>query len=220
VLPWKDVRFFAPFMGMLIFIPAGAGGIINASNQMNAVVHNTLWVTGHFHLTVATSVALTFFGIVYWLIPAVTGRVLTRKLNRAGIVQTLVWCIGMFIMSGSMHTVGLLGSPRRTAYTTYDDHPDAILWMPYHVAMAIGGIILFVGVIMIIRNIIGLLRAPRGETEFPIGEVSEQSEPTPRFLERWGIWLGIAVALILFAYTIPLIDMLTSTVPSPGYVTW
>lgn len=220
VLPWSDVRFFAPFMGMLIFIPAGAGGIINASNQMNAVIHNTLWVTGHFHLTVATSVALTFFGIVYWLIPAVTGRVLTRKLNRAGIVQTLVWCIGMFIMSGSMHTVGLMGSPRRTAYTTYDDHPDAILWMPYNVAMAIGGIILFVGVIMIICNIIGLLRAPRGETEYPIGEVSEQSEPTPRFLERWGIWLGIAVVLILFAYTIPLIDMLTNTVPSPGYVTW
>jgi cytochrome c oxidase subunit 1 len=220
VLPWKDVRFFAPFMGMLIFIPAGAGGIINASNQMNAVVHNTLWVTGHFHLTVGTSVALTFFGIVYWLIPAVTGRVLTAKLNRRGIVQTLVWCIGMFIMSGSMHTVGLLGSPRRTAYTTYDDHPDAVLWMPYHVAMAIGGMILFVGVILIIWNIISLMRAPKGETEYPIGETAEAAEPTPRYLERWSIWLVIAVLLILFAYTIPLIDMLNNTVSSPGYVTW
>ncbi|MFC5405999.1 b(o/a)3-type cytochrome-c oxidase subunit 1 [Cohnella soli] len=220
VLPWGDVRFFAPFMGMLIFIPAGAGGIINASNQMNAVVHNTLWVTGHFHLTVATSVALTFFGITYWLIPTITGRTLTRKMNRSGIIQTLVWCVGMFIMSGSMHTVGLLGSPRRTAYTTYDDHPDAVLWMPYHVAMAIGGIILFIGVILIVCNIIGLLRAPKGETEYPIGEQAEGAEPTPRYLERWGIWLGIAVALILFAYTIPLIDMLRNTVTSPGYVTW
>ncbi|WP_123040573.1 b(o/a)3-type cytochrome-c oxidase subunit 1 [Cohnella candidum] len=220
VLPWKDVRFFAPFMGMLIFIPAGAGGIINASNQMNAVVHNTLWVTGHFHLTVATSVALTFFGIVYWLIPTVTGRILTPRINRAGIIQTIVWCVGMFIMSGSMHTVGLLGSPRRTAYTTYDDNPDAILWMPYHVAMAVGGIILFVGVLLIIGNVIALLRAPKGETQYPIGEVSENAEATPRFLERWGLWLGIAVALILFAYTIPLIDMLRNTVTSPGYVTW
>ncbi len=219
-LPWKDVRFFAPFMGMLIFIPAGAGGIINASNQMNAVVHNTLWVPGHFHLTVATSVALTFFGIVYWLIPAVTGRVLTPAMNKRGIVQVIVWCVGMFLMSGSMHTVGLLGSPRRTAYTTYDDHPDAVLWMPYHVAMAIGGIILFVGVILIVWNVIGLLRAPKGETEYPIGEVADASEPTPAYLERWGLWVGIAVALILFAYTIPLIDMFRSTVTSPGYVTW
>src|SRR5690625_6154853 len=53
-LPWKDVRFLAPFIGMLAFIPGGAGGIINASHQMNAVVHNTIWVTGHFHLTIAT----------------------------------------------------------------------------------------------------------------------------------------------------------------------
>ncbi len=219
-LPWKDVRFFAPFMGMLIFIPAGAGGIINASNQMNAVVHNTLWVTGHFHITVATSVALTFFGILYWLIPAITGRVLTPRMNKLGIIQTITWCVGMFFMSGAMHIVGLLGSPRRTAYNTYNDHPDAILWMPYHVAMAIGGSILFIGVIMIVYNIIGLLRAPRGETEYPIGEVSEASEKTPAFLERWGVWIGIAVALILFAYTLPLIDMIKNTVPSPGYVTW
>src|SRR5690625_268967 len=55
-LPWKDARFFAPFVGMLFFIPGGAGGIINASNQMNQVIHNTIWVTGHFHLTAATSV--------------------------------------------------------------------------------------------------------------------------------------------------------------------
>lgn len=220
VLPWKDVRFFAPFMGMLIFIPAGAGGIVNASNQMNAVVHNTLWVTGHFHLTVATSVALTFFGVVYWLIPAVTGRVLTPKLNRLGIIQTLFWCVGMFIMSGSMHTVGLMGSPRRTAYTTYNDHPDAILWMPYHVAMAVGGMILFVGVVLIVWNVLALLRAPKGETEYPIGEVADAAEKTPRFLERWGVWLGIAVALILFAYTVPLIEMLNNGVTSPGYRTW
>jgi len=220
VLPWKDVRFFAPFMGMLIFIPAGAGGIINASNQMNAVVHNTLWVTGHFHLTVATSVALTFFGIVYWLIPTITGRVLTARMNRLGIIQTLIWCVGMFIMSGSMHTVGLLGSPRRTAYTTYDDHPDAVLWMPYHVAMAVGGAILFVGVVLIIINVIGLLRAPKGETEYPIGEVSEAADRTPAYLERWGLWLGIAVALILFAYTIPLIDIIRYSVHSPGVKTW
>ncbi|MFB9277988.1 b(o/a)3-type cytochrome-c oxidase subunit 1 [Cohnella cellulosilytica] len=221
VLPWKDVRFFAPFMGMLVFIPAGAGGLINASNQMNAVVHNTLWVTGHFHLTVATSVALTFFGIVYWLIPVVTGRVLTPRLNKLGIIQTITWCVGMLFMSGSMHTVGLLGSPRRTAYNTYDDHPDAILWMPYHVAMAIGGIILFVAVLLIIYNIVALMRAPKGQTEYPLGEVSDTSEPTPRFLENWKLWIALTVILIVVAYTIPIIDQISNPTPgSPGYVTW
>ncbi len=220
-LPWGDVRFFAPFMGMLVFIPAGAGGIINASNQLNAVIHNTLWVTGHFHLTVATSVALTFFGITFWLIPHVTGRTLTKKLNRFGIIQTLLWCIGMFFMSGSMHLVGLFGSPRRTSYTTYNDHPEAILWMKYHVAMAVGGIILFVAVILMMYIIFALLKTPKGECEFPIAEVDEHAEPTPRILERWTLWIGIAVVLILIAYTVPIAGMLMNDTPgSPGYTTW
>src|SRR5699024_8560317 len=118
-MPWKDARFLAPFVGMLFFIPGGAGGIINASNQMNQVVHNTMWVTGHFHMTVATSVMLTFFGIAYWLVPSITGRKFTKTMNKWGIVQTALWAIGMTIMSGAMHWQGLLGGPRRSAYSEY-----------------------------------------------------------------------------------------------------
>ncbi|GAA4854876.1 b(o/a)3-type cytochrome-c oxidase subunit 1 [Paenibacillus vulneris] len=220
-LPWKDVRFFAPFMGMLIFIPAGAGGLINASNQMNMVVHNTLWVTGHFHLTVATSVALTFFGVTYWLLPALTGRVLTPLMHKLGIAQTIVWLAGMFFMSGSMHISGLLGSPRRTAYTTYENHPDAVLWMPYHVVMAIGGTILFIGVIMMIMNVIMLLNAPKGSTEYPIAEVRDTAEQTPAIFERWGVWVGVIVVLVLVAYTVPVMEMLNNPgAGSKGIVTW
>ncbi|WP_248926022.1 b(o/a)3-type cytochrome-c oxidase subunit 1 [Paenibacillus hamazuiensis] len=223
-LPWKDVRFFAPFMGMLVFIPAGAGGIINASHEMNALVHNTLWVTGHFHLTVATSVALTFFGIAYWLIPAVTGRVLTPRMHRMGIAQTIVWCIGMFFMSGSMHTVGLLGSPRRTAYTTYQDNPDALGWIPYHVAMAVGGTILFIAVVMMIFNIVKLMLLPKAAgapEQFPIAETGDAAEKPPAIFERWGVWVGVLAVLILVAYTVPVMDLIGNAgVGSKGYRTW
>lgn len=219
-LPWGDVRFFAPFMGMLIFIPAGAGGIINASNQMNAVVHNTLFVTGHFHLTVATSVALTFFGIAYWLIPVATGRTLTPRMHKLGIIQTIIWCVGMFLMSGAMHIVGLLGSPRRTAQTSYNGNEIAQAWDPYNLFMAIGGTVLFVGVLLMIYNIIMLMRGPKGAMEYPIAEAHEAGE-TPRILERWGLWVSIVVVLVLVAYTIPVIDMINTNIPgSPGYKTW
>src|SRR5690606_19541406 len=98
MLPWKDVRFVAPLVGMLSFIPGGAGGLVNTSYQLNQVVHNTLWVVGHFHLTVGTVVILTFFGVSYWLIPALTGRKLTAGLNKLGLVQTGLWALGMLIM--------------------------------------------------------------------------------------------------------------------------
>jgi cytochrome c oxidase subunit I len=222
VLPWKDVRFFAPMMGMLIFVPAGAGGIINASHQLNQVIHNTLWVTGHFHLTVASTVALTFFGIAYWLVPYLSGRTLTPQMNKLGIIQTIMWTVGMAFMSGAMHLVGLFGAPRRTAYTTYSDHPQALDWVPYQAAMAIGGTILFIA-ILLLMYIIGYLafKAPKGEMDFPVGEVEEEAAATPLILENWKLWVGICAALILIAYTIPFWHMIDHAPPgSPGYKFW
>ncbi|UCZ53674.1 b(o/a)3-type cytochrome-c oxidase subunit 1 [Bacillus shivajii] len=222
-LPWKDVRFFAPFMGMLVFIPAGAGGIINASFQMNAVIHNTLWVVGHFHLTVGTTVLLTFFGAAYWLLPHLTGRRFTKHANRCGMVQTWLWVIGMFLMSGAMHILGLFGAPRRTAYTTYQDHPAALEWFEgifvSHITVGIGGVILTAAGVLMFYNFIYLtFLAPKGETEFPVTPDPDDTARTPKFLENWKLWIAITIVLILFAYTIPLYDMIVNSPPgSPGF---
>ncbi|MBM7647942.1 cytochrome c oxidase subunit 1 [Bacillus ectoiniformans] len=222
MLPWGDARFVVPFIGMAAFIPAGAGGLINASNQMNQVVHNTIWVTGHFHLTLATSVVLTFFGIAYWLIPHLTGRVLTPAMNTLAIVQAMTWTLGMAIMSGAMHWVGLLGAPRRSSFSTYGDAPQAMEWIPYQIAQAVGGTILFAGIILVLIIFVNLAWfAPKGEEEFPIGEVEPNAEKTPMILENWKIWLTVTVALILVAYTIPFMDMFQSgPLGSKGYKLW
>lgn len=221
-LPWKDARFTVPFIGMAAFIPAGAGGIINASYQMNQLIHNTIWVTGHFHLTLATTVVLTFFGAAYWLIPHLTGRVMTKQMNKLAIIQAIVWSVGMTIMSGAMHIVGLMGAPRRSDFSTYGGSQQATEWIPYQIAQAVGGTILFVGIILVLYIVVNLLWfAPKGETEFPIGEVSEHAEKTPMWLENWKIWLTICIALILFAYTVPIIDIIQNAPPgSKGYKLW
>src|SRR5699024_1596208 len=221
-MPWKDARFLAPFVGMLWFIPGGAGGIINASNQMNQVVHNTIWVTGHFHLTAATSVMLTFFGLAYWLIPSLTGRTLTPRINRWGIIQTIVWSVGMAFMSGAMHWQGLLGGPRRSAYSEYLGHADTAAWGPYQLAQAVGGSILFIGMIIMLVIFVNLaFFAPKGEEEFPIAVEAETSGTTPAVLENWKLWIGVTCALILFAYTFPFLDIIQNAPPgSSGFNLW
>lgn len=221
-LPWKDARFLVPFIGMVAFIPGGAGGIINASHQMNQLIHNTIWVTGHFHLTVATTVVLTFFGAAYWLIPHLTGRVLTKQMNRLAIIQAIVWTIGMAIMSGSMHIIGLFGAPRRSDFSTYGGSEQAATWIPYQIAQAVGGTILFIGIILVLYIVANLIWfAPKGQTEFPVGEVSENAEKTPMALENWKIWLTICIALILFAYSVPVIEIIRDAPPgSKGYKLW
>ncbi len=221
-MPWKDARFLAPFVGMVFFIPGGAGGIINASNQMNQVVHNTIWVTGHFHLTVATTVVLTFFGTAYWLIPTITGRTYTKKINRFAIAQTAFWAVGMTIMSSAMHIQGLLGGPRRSAYSEYLGNADTANWGAYQIAQAVGGTILFIGMLIMIYIVIHLaFFAPKGEEEFPIAEVDPKAEKTPAVFENWPLWIGITIALILFAYTIPLKDIIQNAPPgAKGYKLW
>lgn len=220
-LPWKDVRFLAPFIGMVAFIPGGAGGIINASHQVNALIHNTIWVTGHFHLTAATTVVLTFFGITYWLVPHLTGRRLTPRLNKLGLIQTWIWTIGMVIMSTSMHIQGLIGGPRRSNFSEYAGGEQVATWIHYQLAQAIGGSILFVGTVLMVYIFFQLaFFAPRGVQEYPIAEEEIDAEPTPKILENWYLWVGITIALILFAYTIPVIEIINNSPPGSPPFDW
>ncbi|MGM0896617.1 MAG: b(o/a)3-type cytochrome-c oxidase subunit 1 [Bacillota bacterium] len=228
-LPWKDVRFTSIFIAMVFFIPGGAGGIINASFQLNEVVHNTLWIVGHFHITVGTPVAMTFMGLTFWLIPYLTGRRFTKRMQRLGFVQIITWSIGMLLMSTAQHVLGLMGAPRRTAYSGYNDHPAAMEWfegiVSNHVTMAIGGTILFLSAMILMYIVImTMFVSPKAETpeqmvEFPLAE-SDMSN-TPKWLENWWIWIGIAAVLIIVAYAIPLTHMIQHAPPgSKGFITW
>lgn len=228
-LPWKDVRFTSIFIAMAFFIPGGAGGIINASFQLNELVHNTLWIVGHFHITVGTPVAMTFMGVSFWLIPYLTGRTFTKQLQKLAFIQVISWAIGMTLMSTAQHLLGLLGAPRRTAFSGYNDNPSTYDWfhglLSNHVTMAVGGTILFLSAMLLIYIVANLMFfSPKAETaedqaEFPIAE--SDTSHTAKFLERWGIWVGLAFVLILMAYAMPLADMIQhSPVGSRGFITW
>ncbi len=216
-LPWKDVRFFTPFVAMAIFIVGGAGGVVQASYQLNQLVHNTWFITGHFHMTLASTVGLTYFAALYWMIPIMRNRKLTPGLNRLGIIQTVTWTVGMLLMSGTMHIVGLMGAPRRTSFSTYADHEVVSSWTPYLQLIGVGGIFLFIAILMAVYIFIHLwFFAPKTDqpAEFPIGVVYEKATEPPRILERWSVWIGVSVALSMIAYAMPLSDMILN--PAPG----
>lgn len=228
-LPWKDVRFTSIFIAMLFFIPGGAGGIINASFQLNELVHNTLWIVGHFHITVGAPVAMTFMGITFWLIPYLTGRKLTRSIQKLAFIQIITWSVGMLLMSTAQHILGLFGAPRRTAYAGYNGHQVAMQWfdgiLSNHVTMAIGGTILFLSAMLLVYIVCNLMffaplaKKPVEMTEFPMAE--SDTANTPKFLENWWLWIGIALLLIVMAYAFPLAEMIQHSPPgSKGQITW
>lgn len=221
-MPWGDVRFLAPFIAMVAFIPAGAGGIAQSTNQLDQVVHNSMWIVGHFHLTLGMSVAMTFFGISYWLVPYLSKRVLTPAMNRLGVIQTVIWTIGMIFMAVSMHIVGLFGSPRRTSFTTYGDFASQLGWDPYMTAVGVGATLLLIAVIIQVYAVFNLMFfAPKGETEFPIAEEEEGAAKTPYWTERWGVWVILMLVVVSMAYVLPIVDMIVNAPPgSPPFKTW
>ena len=91
----------------------GAGGLINMSYQLDATIHNTQWITGHFHLIFGGAIVIMYFAIAYDLWPHLTGR----ALESFGLMRTQLWLwfIGMIVTTFPWHYVGILGMPRRMA---------------------------------------------------------------------------------------------------------
>lgn len=220
-LPWSDPSFTAQALGMVLFAFGGIGGLVNASYNVNLVVHNTMWVVGHFHLTVGSGVTLTFMGILYWLVPYLTGRALWSR--PLGLVQPWLWLVGMGLMSFAQHWLGLLDMPRRTMVGSAAYLPLRPDWQALLPLVGIGGVILFTSGLLFFVNIVMTWAAGRrpARVEVPVAEALHGPETGPVVLDRWRPWLTVALALIIFAYG-PVLAMLVASAAFnvPGVRVW
>jgi cytochrome c oxidase subunit 1 len=118
-LPWQRPAVLATGLGFVMLGFGGFGGLINMGYGMNAMVHNTSWVTAHFHLIFGGSVVIMYFAIAYEIWPRLTGReyVLLAPLR----LQLWLWFIGMMVMTVPWHWLGLQGQWRRVANFNYAD---------------------------------------------------------------------------------------------------
>ena len=225
-LPWGKASFTAQILAMISFIFGGAGGIVNASFNLNMLVHNTTWVPGHFHITVGTATTLTFFGITFWLIPHLTKKPLFS--NMMALWASWTWFVGMMVFALGMHWQGLLGIPRRAHVSNLVPNLEGL----YASALApkiitgISGMILLVAVILYFWVLFATVfsRKTLAEADVPaipfVETTKLRSEGVMKLLDSlWG-WFAIAVILVLLAYLPTLIDMFINEVPVPGYRVW
>jgi cytochrome c oxidase subunit 1 len=196
----------------------GIGGAINASFGMNAVVHNTAFIQGHFHLTVGSAVALTFMGAAYWLVPRLSGREL--ELGLLARVQPYLWFIGMMLFSFSNHITGLMGMPRRIYDASYGGSTVAAAWRGLTGVSALGGVFLFASALFFMLVMIGTGLAGKRTAAAPIewAEPLHPVAPGRTVFDRYWLWTGVAVALVLIAYAYPLwIHLQMPRFGSPGF---
>jgi cytochrome c oxidase subunit 1 len=202
-LPWGDPLVSSVILSMLLFAIGGWGGAINASFGMNAMVHNTSWIPGHFHTTVGSASALTFMGASYWLVPRLLGRRL--ELAPMAKVQPYTWFVGMLFFSIPTHITGVMGMPRRVYDASYGGHPAAAAWKSLTDLSAIGGLLLFASALFFVLVMLFTLFGTKDEPEAL--EFAEPLEPPGRraaIFDRLGVWTVAAVILVLIAYGPPI----------------
>ncbi|MEN8040710.1 MAG: b(o/a)3-type cytochrome-c oxidase subunit 1 [Actinomycetota bacterium] len=218
-LPWGKPSVLAQLLAGILFIFGGIGGIMNASYDMNLALHNTSWVPGHFHLTVASAATMTYIGISYWLVPYITGRQLWQP--KLALWSSWIYFGGMLVFSNAMHTVGLLGAPRRVPLGLAPYVPAE--WSGHLWRVGFGGTIMYIGimlyVVVMIMTVVAGKRFGEGEgVEVPIAESLRDPQLTPLWLDRWKPWLIAVVVLIVLAYGPQLFEQISQAqMTSPGF---
>jgi cytochrome c oxidase subunit 1 len=217
-LPWGDPLVSSVLLSMILFAIGGFGGSINAAFGMNAMVHNTAWIPGHFHLTVGTATALTFMGTAYWLVPKLLNREL--ELTLLAKVQPYLWFVGMLLFSIANHITGLMGMPRRVYETDYAGSTVAQQWDGLTAVSALGGIILFMSAAFFLLVMLGTALAGKRSIADRLEFADAVGGPPARtgLFDRLGLWVVVAIVLVVIAYAYPLVNHLQmDRFPAPGF---
>ena len=210
-LPWDRPMVLATGLAFVMLWFGGGGGLVNMSYGMNAMVHNTAWVTAHFHLIFGGSVVLMYFAIAYDIWPSLTGRLAPSvKLQR---VQLYLWTVGMMVMTLPWHVLGLQGQWRRVASFNYAD-PRIAAWGPWVVVSLVGGAMLLASAVLFVFNLL----PRRGATErrpqsYAFALAAHPPAHVPAALNGFGAWNFAVAVLMAAAYGFPILQFFLGNSP-------
>jgi cytochrome c oxidase subunit 1 len=125
--PWGNPAFAGMFISLILFgFLGGISGVVMGTEQLNLIMHNTLYVPGHFHGTVVAGTTLAFMAVTYLLVPLIFRReIMFKKLAQ---IQPYLFGLGVAGISVFMMGAGTLGVSRRHWDITF---ADAIMGFDY-----------------------------------------------------------------------------------------
>jgi cytochrome c oxidase subunit 1 len=118
--PWGNPAFAGMFLSLVLFgFLGGISGVVMGTEQINLIMHNTIYVPGHFHATVVAGTTLAFMAITYLLVPLIFRRELVMK--KLAQWQPYLFGLGVAGISLFMMGAGTLGVARRHWDITFSD---------------------------------------------------------------------------------------------------
>lgn len=205
-LPWHEPMMLAVAFSFVMLGFGGAGGLINMSYQLDSTIHNTQWITGHFHLIFGGAIVIMYFAIAYELWPQLTGRALASvRLMRW---QLWLWFIGMMVTTFPWHYAGILGMPRRMAFFDYSN--------PAIAPEAITVVISFFGALILVASAVlffivlarGHQGAPAPASRFEFSVAVHPPRTLPVALNSFGLWIALMIGLTVVNYGYPIAQLM------------
>ena len=125
--PWGNPVFSGMFISLIGFgFLGGISGVMMGTEQLNMIIHNTIYVPGHFHATVVVGTTLSFMALTYFLIPVL----FRREMINPGLArwQPYLFGLSMYFFCLVMMGAGTLGVSRRHWDMTFSGSAMAYEW--------------------------------------------------------------------------------------------
>ncbi len=159
---WDKVREDPILKFMVVAITAYGmatfeGPMLSLKN-VNAIAHFTDWIIAHVHIGALGWNGFLTFGILYWLIPKIyKTELFSKKLANA---HFWIGMLGIVFYASSMYWSGITQSLMWKQFTPlgllqYPNFLETTLQIiPMYIIRAIGGLLYFSGVIMMVYNLV------------------------------------------------------------------
>ena len=182
--PWGNPAFAGMFLSLVMFgFIGGISGVVLGTEQLNVLMHNTIYVPGHFHGTVVAGTTLAFMAMTYLVVPLI----FQRDIVWPGLAkwQPFVFGIGAGGISLFMMGAGTLGVARRHWDISLTDAAHAFEYpAAAYLMMGLNGIFAILaalgGVMFIVIVVASILAGPRldvagAKLRFPLHDRSREA---------------------------------------------
>ena len=177
---WKgSIRFDSPMlfaMGVVfVFGLGGLTGLHLATVTTDLYLHDTYFVVGHFHYTMAASVLLGGFAAIYFWWPKMFGTLMNECLAKWHFWGTMV---GLNIVFMGMMIVGYAGMHRRLYNPFIYEFMEKL--MPMNTAITMGALLMGASQLIFLWNIVVTFRNGKkaGDNPWDVGTL-EWTVPSP-----------------------------------------
>jgi len=140
----------ALYLGLVSWLIAGFSGLVNATIAFDQVIHNTLWIVGHFHQMALLGIGLAIIGATYAWLPDFVGRPLYSE----SLARWHVWLTFVFTMFNTAIWMyqGLLGGPRRFAVLPHRYDAAGQLAVPVTIVLAAAQLLFAFNIVQTLRG--------------------------------------------------------------------